>query len=308
MGLLQDIQISLLDEHANIGPILLKLRFLADRLGSDVLEEWVGHETNGYDNKSDLPPYRRTSISYTGTFTNGYQTLNNVSVAPYMIKKHGGDGWVNYRITDSLAVIETMIAGTDKNSNFSIDTGNLKLLISNKIYDKDTTCIDLNARIDKSAFVRVISAVRSKLLDFTLELEKRVPISSKIAVGMVSEVTALDTAKVTQITQNIFNAPVNNITSTGTAATLSISVVSGNSESLERALIARGVVPEDAKELADIASGEQPEDTSEPFGKRAKAWIGKRIESGVDGVLKIGGNLAKDDIAELFKHFYDKLL
>jgi len=51
MSLLQEIQADLLDPKASIGPILLKLRFLAHRLGSDILEEWVKFETEGYPEK-----------------------------------------------------------------------------------------------------------------------------------------------------------------------------------------------------------------------------------------------------------------
>ncbi|MGO8608860.1 hypothetical protein ACC848_38470 [Rhizobium johnstonii] len=39
MGLLHEIQASLLNDNSSIGPILLKLRFLAARLGSDVFEK-----------------------------------------------------------------------------------------------------------------------------------------------------------------------------------------------------------------------------------------------------------------------------
>lgn len=308
MSLIQDIQVALLEEDSKIQPILLKLRFLADRLGSDVLEEWVRHETNGYEENVETPEYRKTSITYKGTFTNGYQTLNNVSVAPYLIRKHAGDQWVDYNIRDSLAVIETMISTSGNGDGFSIDSGNLKLLIADKIYDNGTTCIELIAHIDISAFVRIISTVRTKLLDFTLELEKRVPVSSFIEIGKRSEVSNSDTEKVTQITQNVFNAPINHISNSGAAASISVAVQGGDPDSLRRALVESGLSSEDALELANIADSEKPESPNEPFGKRAKSWISKRVEKGVDGVLKIGGQAAKNDISELFQQFYDKFL
>lgn len=48
MGLLHEIQSSVVQEGSDIGPILLKLRLLAARLRSDELEEWVKHESEGY--------------------------------------------------------------------------------------------------------------------------------------------------------------------------------------------------------------------------------------------------------------------
>ena len=47
-SLLSGILRSLLDHETDLGPILLKVRYLAKRLGSDDLEQWVIHEAEGY--------------------------------------------------------------------------------------------------------------------------------------------------------------------------------------------------------------------------------------------------------------------
>jgi AbiTii-like protein len=44
MSLLREIQAAVIQEDTEIGPILLKLRLLASRLGSAPLEEWVKHD------------------------------------------------------------------------------------------------------------------------------------------------------------------------------------------------------------------------------------------------------------------------
>jgi len=69
MSLLQEIQAAVIQEDTEIGPILLKLRLLASRLGSAPLEEWVKHESEGYPGDSPLPDYRIIHVSYTGTFS-----------------------------------------------------------------------------------------------------------------------------------------------------------------------------------------------------------------------------------------------
>lgn len=255
MGLLHEIQTSLLDETANIGSILLKLRFLADRLGSDVLEDWVRFEAEGYPDKSTTPYYRTADISYKGTFTNGHKTLNNISIPPYLIEKFAGIQWTSYNITDPLSVIETMIVNSDNDNRFGLDVSNLKLLIDGKIYQGYAT-IELNAHLDIGAFIRITSVVRAKLLDFTLELEKKVPVSTSIVVGGNVVVTSVDTDKVTHITQNTFNAPVHNITTSGMGSPVNVTVLKGDVTSLVNALTSIGLKPEDAKELAEIADSE----------------------------------------------------
>jgi hypothetical protein len=47
MSLLQEIQESVIQEGTEIGPVLLKLRLLAARLGSAELGEWVEYESEG---------------------------------------------------------------------------------------------------------------------------------------------------------------------------------------------------------------------------------------------------------------------
>ena len=54
MSLLHQIQESVVQEGCDLGSVLLKLRLLAARLGSDVLEEWVKHESEGYPKDAEV--------------------------------------------------------------------------------------------------------------------------------------------------------------------------------------------------------------------------------------------------------------
>ena len=64
MSLLHQIQESVVQENRDLGSVLLRLRLLASRLGSHILEEWVKHESEGYPNKVDEPSYRIVGVSY----------------------------------------------------------------------------------------------------------------------------------------------------------------------------------------------------------------------------------------------------
>lgn len=169
------------------------------------------------------------------------------------------------------------------------------------------SCIGLDATIDKSAFIKILVAVRAKLLDFTLKLEREVPVSTLITVGRNSEISAVEAATVTQLTQNIFNAPIHNISSSGGSSIINLNVIQGDVGSLEKALIAKGFDQSEAKELASVAASESPEQ-NRPFGVRAGAWIGKRLSQGADGIFRIGGRVLEDDIASLFQKFYNGMI
>ena len=99
-----------MQENSDIGPILLKLRFLASRLGSDLLEEWVRHESEGYPPDVELPDYRVLSLSYTATFSGAYGSgLENAPIPGVIIEKLGGKHWTNYEMRQSVAAIDDLL-------------------------------------------------------------------------------------------------------------------------------------------------------------------------------------------------------
>jgi hypothetical protein len=63
MSLLHEIQAAVLQEGADLGPILLRLRLLAARIGSQPLAEWVRHESEGYPRDAELPDFALGTIN-----------------------------------------------------------------------------------------------------------------------------------------------------------------------------------------------------------------------------------------------------
>lgn len=307
MSLLHDIQIRLLDDNANIGSILLKVRYLADRLGSASLEDWVRFEAEGYPDRSNVPEYRVSGVTYTGSLTDGYKNFSNIGIPPHIITKYGGEGWTSYGITDALPVIESMLARNNGDGEFGIDASNLKLLLDNKIF-RGYTLLDIDAKLDVGAFARIGAAVRAKLLDLVLALEKQIPEASKITVGtQAPAINDITRENVTQVFNQTIHGNVTNIANSGSAASISVNVLQGDVASLEKALAALGLTPGEASELANIAAGEKPEGGGKGFGARAAEWIGKRLSAGADGVMRIGGRVLEDEIGTAIQGFYDNL-
>lgn len=215
--LIHDIQAALLDENASVGAMLLKLRFLAAKLDTDILEEWVQYEAEGYPDDVDLPDYRAAQITYTGTFANPVQQLNNVSIPSYLVAKHAGDQWVKFQIRDGLPLIDHQLKMSTPDDHFGVDCSNLKVLLQDKIYI-GMSVIEVTSRIDTGAFARIQHAVRAKMLDFTLQLEKQVPAVGEIEVGARPiEMSSEDQKSVEHLTQHIFYGDVTNIHSSGDA-------------------------------------------------------------------------------------------
>lgn len=97
MSILYDIQSAVLQDDADLGPILLKLRLLAAHLGSRPLAEWVKHESEGYPADAELPDYRIIPVSYTASFSGPFGSgIKNAPISPYLIEKFAGKSWVQY--------------------------------------------------------------------------------------------------------------------------------------------------------------------------------------------------------------------
>lgn len=110
LSLLHDIQAAVLQDDADLGPILLKLRLLAARLGSQPLAEWVKHESEGYPPETKIPDYRILSVSYTANFSGPFGSgIQNAPISPYLVEKFAGKQWVRYEMRDSIAAVDDLL-------------------------------------------------------------------------------------------------------------------------------------------------------------------------------------------------------
>ncbi|MEA3038556.1 MAG: hypothetical protein QOE79_1069 [Sphingomonadales bacterium] len=301
MALLHDIQAELLDAKAPIGPMLLKLRYLAAKLGSDVLEEWVKYETEGYPDNVEVPEYRLAAVTYRGTFTNGFQTITNVSIPEFIIEKEAGRNWLRFSIRDSIAVIDSLLAAErpESGGKYGVAAGNLTPFLHNKVYE-GMGAIEISSTFAGAPFRQIHNMVRAKILDLTLELEKRVPVAALIELGTRSEHTPEAGVQATTIAQTIIYGNQTNVSNVAPGGTIHANVVIGDQRSLAQFLIDKGLPAEDAQELARIASEEQPEAADKPIGKSAKKWLSKAIGTVWDVSKETGTQL----LVEGLKAYY----
>jgi hypothetical protein len=187
MGLLSDIQVALLNEQP-IGPILLRLRFLAARLGSGTLEEWIKYESEGYPSGVPVPEYRKFGVFYTGSFNGSFgRVVSNIPIPPYLIAEHAGESWLVHEERQSVSAIEDLIAASAKTgSHLGTNAANLVMLLSNKVFS-GMACHSVHGNISRSALVEMLGVLRARVLELTLGLEKNVPGSGEIAAGQASQ-------------------------------------------------------------------------------------------------------------------------
>lgn len=226
--------------------------------------------------------------------------------SPYLIEKFAGKHWTQYEIRQSVAAIDDLVAGDKENGGtLQIEASNLILLLQGKVYE-DYACNSVVGIVSKAALTELQNAVRTRVLELTLQIEKTLPAAAEITLGPppVAVPPAADGEKVTQITQQIIHGNYTSISNTGDSAIIRVNVSEGDGNAFIEALVVAGIAKSDAEELSRIVVSEEPESKTEPFGKRAKAWIAKNIGKAADGTWKVGIAVATSVLTEAAMRYY----
>lgn len=173
MKLINDIINELMDTNNAITSALLKTKVLASRLDNTLLQAWVNGELNGYVENSELPSYRESSGILEGSFLNGLAKGSNMAFPVAQIPKRELDEITSIEVRDSITSIELMI--NKKGLKISVNS-NRRLYLQNSIRNMGNPqfqIISVYLEIPAFLFTNILSSVRSKLLDFMLELEKK---------------------------------------------------------------------------------------------------------------------------------------
>ena len=303
MSLLYQIQESVVQDGSSLGPILLKLRLLAARLGSNDLEEWVKHESEGYPQDAVLPDYRIVGVTYKGTFSGPFGSgIKNAPIPPILINTFANDSWNNYSVRESIAAVDELVKVSAKGGSLGINASNLILLLQGKIY-ADYACNDISGNISVVSLSEISQAVRNRVLELTIEFEKSIPAAAHITFG-TQGMDKDNASKAQQITQQIIYGNVGNAISGGSESTINVSIQSHNKESVANYLKDSGISEEDARDFSLIVASETPSSSEEPFGEGAKNWIASNIRKAADGTWKVGMAVATKVLTEAALKYY----
>lgn len=301
MSILREIQAALLSDDVDLGTILLKVRFLASRLGSEPLEDWVKFEAEGYPRGAEVPAYRVIGVTYKGTWSGPFGGgIQNAPIPPYLVEKHSGKAWTQYKVRESIAGVEAL-ANKD-GGELGIDASNLILLLQGKVYE-DWACNAVRGQLSQIAMGEIKQSVRSRLLELTIELEKRVPEAVEVTLQKAIPQKAESGAVVTQVFNQTIYGNVTHVTASDRAQ-VSLSIAAGNLASMVGELQKVGIPQDAAKEIAEIVAQEKPENADKPLGNRALAWIKKNAPKAVGGAWKIGSAALTDVLTEAALKFY----
>lgn len=298
MKIIDDLIDELTDKTNLLTDILIKTKVLAFKLKNAELTKWIDNELNGYEDGL-LPEYRKLSCQIMGTVSNGFQRANNFPIPLYGIDEELKQSILTVNLMQSLSTLDDFVNGKNE--------GKMIINIPAEFYgylskDLDNGFVIEYARreIDKLQVVQTLTAVKTKLLDFLLNLNEEA--ENKDNVSSLSQGDSKDKVA------SIFHSSVfgNNTTIiVGDNNTQTVTNVSqGNFKELEKTLKEKGVSQKDIDELQKVIDSDKLDNQKKEFGPKVKKWITNMLSKTMDGTWKISLGAAGNLLAHGIKLYY----
>lgn len=301
MGLLSEIQNDAVSSKANVAAMLRKCLMLAARVDSNLLEDWVKYELNGYPNDVDVPDYRDIELALKGNFSGPFGSgISNAPIAPHLVEQIVGDGRFN-RFIARQAI--TTISDTEEARNagvLRVNYDNLALVIGTRIY-RGYNAVQVWGEVPSMGVIGIIEAVKSRVLELTLALEKKYPNAGEIGGMMEKDPQAKNEM------QAIFNNSIyGNVGFVGNAnnSTVNVAINSGNVDMLKEYLRKQGVDEGDLIELEAAIQEEPKIESNKRFGPKVTSWIGKMVTKAASGAWEVGVGASGSILATALLQYY----
>lgn len=297
--------VTLLDEvidgasgTAPVAQLLRQVKVLASRTGTPQLETWVDHELVGYPDDVDVPTYRGPFVVRPlGHFVGPYgMEARNVEIPPSTFPAKYRNGLLFKRIFDEpIATIEQMAVQEFTNFGWPPDSVRLYQFLVQKgeisrVVNDALVLAEVRYTVPAATFVAISDAVRTKILDLALELERVAPMAGQRDVPPDQEAPAA------AVINNHFHGASNvAIAAVGTSQVVVEAPSAGDGDALVRYLGAAGVSADQLVELEralddDSDDPEHYEAGNGTLWPRTRAWLGKAATDTTTGAL--GGAIA----------------
>lgn len=311
--LLKDVINDLLtDEKSLVGP-LMKLKYFANLTSNDPLESYTTRELEGYRNveESEIPSYRKTigqiklEISLLGA-------VKIIDASETLLEPPEFQGHFRYLIfREGIKTIETIsnrLDKTDEQHVYHPFPPQLLPFFEEGIRKRND---EMRVRVlsghiegNKYSVIEILTTVRSRLLNFIMEVAKK--FGSNIEIAEFNK----DQIHNNQIIFNIMNSTeIHNsgdgvVVNTGDHASVSANITlnKGDWAKLKDTLLMAGIDQSDVNELQPIIEEENLENNK--LGHKTLDWILKISGKALQGVGKIATGVSSNLLATWIKSFY----
>lgn len=301
MKLIGEIIEILSSDTGKLSDALIKTKVLLHKIGHKELVPWVNSELNGYPNRDSVPEYRVLPAEVLVNASNGAYQVASRHIPMGHLNKEQRMALETARMDQSLAVLEKF---SEK------DRGRLQAHIPMESYGLLEEGLGNQYRIESAwseispaSVLQILIQVRSRLLDFVLELNDQFP--SELDDDQVKERIGSVAAK------NLFNSAIfgdNTTILVGSSNTQSVSNVDvkGDFNALAKTLEKNGVSNLDIaalKNAIDQDSSVINQDSRE-YGPAVKSWLQTMLSKAVETSWNIELGVASSLLATALNSFY----
>lgn len=301
MKLLSEIIDALSAPQPNLTDALIKTKVLLHRLGRKDLAEWVNLELNGYPDKSQVPSYRIVHAQIMGAVSNAAYRHESHPLPTMHLDENIRKRFEDLEMRDSISVLEGLSKIDKDGLNRPIPlefNGHFNKALTGGFTVERAWC-----NVGTGRLAEVHTQVRSRLLDFLLELSERVGDDMSDAevkkVGQASETASM-------FHNAIFGDNATILVGDHGHQTVRNCVSRGNLEELKATLSGAKMPAECVAELeasiqADAASKEVE---SKKLGPATKNWMKQALAKIVDGSWQIELGIASNLMTDALRSYY----
>jgi hypothetical protein len=304
MKLLDEIVDLLSREDGSLNEALLKTKVLLRTIDHSELVGWVSDELTGYPSDKPVPPYRQLPARVLGRISNGWQTVDPASMVPLTNAPPEFRGhWEVQPMTVALGVLEKMIDGDNGKKHLSRAMPPELLPVLSTMLSNGFHYERIWSQVELTQVQQLVIEVRSRLLDFILELRVQIgdSISDKDAKSAAASIDV----------QGMFAGAVIGPNATfqvgGSQNTQRVSnkIVVGDRSMLAAELRSHGVAEEDIAAL-DIALSADPTALAPgaQLGPEVKGWMKRMMEKAIDASWNIELGVAGGLLTSALQKYY----
>jgi hypothetical protein len=285
----------------NLTDALIRTKVLMHRLGRKDLAEWVNLELNGYPDNSQVPSYRIVHAQIMGAVSNGAYRYESHPLPTLHLDEKVRKRFEELEMRDSISVLEGLAKEDKVGLRRPIPlefNGHLSKVLTGG-YKVERAWCDMGI----GRLTEVHTQVRSRLLDFLLELSEKVGVEMSDAeikkVGQASETASM-------FNNAIFGDNVTILVGDHGHQNVKNRVSCGNIEEL-KAVFSSAKMP--AECVVDLEVSVQTDAASEEvkstqLGPATKNWMKQALSRVVDGSWQIELSIASNLMTEALRSYY----
>ena len=303
MKLIDEIVELLSGSKPNLTDALIKTKVLLHKLGRPDLAGWVNQELNGYGSSDVVPPYRMIHAHVRGDVVTHAARYSNYQLPTMHLEQKVRARFEDIDVRDSIAGLE-MVTGKD--------SGRVYLPIppeANHLFAKALTD---GAHVERcwsdigvGQMHGILTQVRSRLLDFVLELSEKVGDADLSdadvrLVGQSPEMSSMFNNAIfgDNVTITVGNHNVQSVSNKGDFGGLA-NLLKSNDVSVADVEALRTAIDQDVG---------APELQRKQFGPSVRAWMGNMLSKAANAAWTVELSIAANFLTEGLKAYYGWLV